>query len=322
MLVYSAADFEDFREPRPEMPANMEEDLERVVRMLAENRWPWRLHATYNETIERALNVFEKVNREIPFNGLHWFFDHAETVTQKNIDRIAALGGGIAIQHRMAFQGEYFIDRYGKRAAETTPPIHKMLDSGVPVGAGTDATRVSSYNPWVSLSWLVTGKTVGGTQLYPIANRVDRETALRLWTESNTWFSNEQGTKGRIAVGQLADVAVLSEDFFKVAESDIVHISSVLTLLGGKVVYGKGEFSDIAPPTPPVLPDWSPVKRFGGYQQRSKAQPGAKPLASLCGCSSACNVHGHNHLATVGRRIPTSDAQNFWGAFGCGCWAV
>src|SRR3954469_21810988 len=163
MLVYSAADFEDFRVERPEMPANMETDLEPVIRHLVENRWPWRLHATYDETITRALDVYEKVNKDMPFDGLHWFFDHAETISDRNIDRIAALGGGIAVQHRMAFQGEYFMERYGAKAAEATPPSNKMLKAGIPVGAGTDATRVASYNPWVSLNWLVTGKTVGGT---------------------------------------------------------------------------------------------------------------------------------------------------------------
>ena len=106
MLVYSAADFEDFRVARPDMPPEMEGDLEPVIRLLAERRWPWRLHATYDQTISRALDVFEKVNRDIPLKGLNWFFDHAETISDRNIDRIAALGGGIAVQHRMAFQGE------------------------------------------------------------------------------------------------------------------------------------------------------------------------------------------------------------------------
>src|ERR1700704_6480307 len=162
MLVYSAADFEDFRVARPDLPSSMETDLEPVVRLLAERRWPWRLHATYDETISRALDVYEKGNRDTPLDRLHWFFDHCETISDRNIDRIAELGGGIAIQHRMAFQGEYFVERYGRVAAEHTPPIQRMLRSGLPVGAGTDATRVASYNPWVSLSWLVTGKTVGG----------------------------------------------------------------------------------------------------------------------------------------------------------------
>src|SRR6185369_13283295 len=170
MLVYSAADYEDFQVARPEMPANMEPELEKVVRLLAENRWPWRLHATYDETIGRALDVYEKVNRDIPLEGIHWFFDHAETISDRNIDRIAALGGGIAVQHRMAYQGEYFVERYGAKAAERTPPIARMLAAGIPVGGGTDATRVASYNPWVSLNWLVTGRTVGGLGLYPGAN--------------------------------------------------------------------------------------------------------------------------------------------------------
>ncbi len=125
MLVYSAADFEDLRVARPDMPPSMEGDLEPVIRLLAENRWPWRLHATYDETIDRALNVFEHVAKDVPFQGINWFFDHAETISDRNIDRIAALGGGIAIQHRMAYQGEYFVERHGAKAAERTPPIAK-----------------------------------------------------------------------------------------------------------------------------------------------------------------------------------------------------
>ncbi len=321
MLVFSAADFEDFREPRPELPASMEGSLEAVVRHLAEQRWPWRLHATYDETIGRALDVFEKVNRDIPLAGLNWFFDHAETISPRNIDRVAALGGGIAVQHRMAFQGEYFVERYGAAAAEATPPIARMLEAGLPVGAGTDATRVASYNPWVSLAWLVTGRTVGGTRLYPPRNRLDRLGALRLWTEANAWFSSESGKKGRIAVGQLADLAVLSADYPTVAEAEIPHLSSVLTLLGGKVVHGAGDFAGLAPPLPPLLPDWSPVKRFGGYQDRAQGQ-GLQRAAASCGCASHCAVHGHDHARAWGAPVPASDAAGFWGAFGCGCWAV
>jgi len=320
MLVYSAADFEDFRVERPEMPPNMEGDLEPVIRLLAEKRWPWRLHATYDETIDRALNVYEKVARDIPFDGLHWFFDHAETISDRNIDRIAALGGGIAVQHRMAFQGEYFVERYGARAAEATPPVKRMLERGVKVGAGTDATRVASYNPWVSLSWLTTGKTVGGMALYPERNLLDRDTALRLWTEANTWFSSEEGKKGQIKVGQLADLAVLSADYFTVAEDDIQDITSVLTMLGGKVVYGDGDFGKLAPVLPPAMPDWSPVRHGGGYQPR-QANPQNRAMTSLCACASSCGVHGHAHAKAWASGVPASDEGKFWGALGCSCWA-
>ena len=295
MLVYSAADFEDFLEPRPEMPERMERDLTAVVRLLAENRWPFRLHATYDETITRALSVYEAVNREVPLKGLHWFIDHAETISPRNIERIAQLGGGIAVQHRMAYQGEHFIERYGKAKAQASPPIRRMLATGVPVGAGTDATRVASYNPFVSLYWLVTGKTVGGTPMYGDANRLDRMEALRLWTVGSAWFSDEQGKKGALVPGQLADLAVLSADYFSIPEDAIKGLESVLTLVGGKVVYASEEFRPLAPPPLPVLPSWSPVAKYGGYR----------------------SSRGHPVLESSG--APAKQRGAPWGA--CGCYA-
>src|ERR1700726_1697006 len=271
MLVFSAADFEDFLEPRPDLPASMEHELKTVVTLLAQNKWPFRLHATYDESITRALDVYEAVNRDVPLKGLHWFIDHAETISKRNIERIAALGGGIAIQHRMAYQGEYFRDRYGEAALRRTPPIREMLRSGLPVGAGTDATRVASYNPFVALYWLTTGKTVGGLSMYDESNRIERMEALRLWTVGSSWFSTEEGTKGQIKVGQLADLAVLSDDYFNVADDRIADITSVLTLLGGRPVHASGDFSNLAPPLPPAMPDWSPVNYYGGYQSPNEA---------------------------------------------------
>jgi predicted amidohydrolase YtcJ len=317
MLVYSAADFEDFREPRPDAPSTMEAELEAVVRVLAARRWPWRLHATYDETIGRALDVFEKIDREIPLAGLPWFFDHAETVSDRNLERIARLGGGVAIQHRMAYQGEYFVERYGAAMARRTPPVKRMLELGVHVGAGTDATRVASYDPWTCLYWLTTGNTVGGTALYTEENRLDRTTALRLYTQANTWFSSEQGRKGQIVEGQFADFAILSDDYFAVPDAQIRRIVSVLTVVGGKVVYAEREFRDLDPPMPAAMPDWSPVN----YGSRF-AKDGDFAGANLsCSCARACAVHGHNHGARS--RVPVADreANGFWGALGCSCWA-
>jgi predicted amidohydrolase YtcJ len=328
MLVFSAADFEDFRVARQDMPPQMEGELEEVVRVLAENRWPWRMHATYDETISRALDVFEKVNRDVPLAGINWFFDHAETISEKSMDRIAALGGGVAVQHRMAYQGEYFVKRYGAKAAEATPPVAKMLEKGIRTSAGTDATRVASYNPWVALSWLVTGKTVGGLRMYPQRNCLDRETALRMWTEYVTWFSNEEGKKGRIEAGQFADLIVPDRDFFACAEDEIADITSLLTVVGGKVVYGTDEFAsfdDSAPP--PAMPDWSPVRRFGGFAAWKNASGNGETAlqqvaAASCGCATACGVHGHAHARAWTANAPTSDLHGFWGALGCSCWAV
>ncbi|WFR97913.1 amidohydrolase [Rhizobium tumorigenes] len=328
MLVFSAADFEDFRQPRPEMAPEMEGELEEVVRVLAENRWPWRLHATYDETISRALDVFEKVNKDIPLEGLNWFFDHAETISDRSIDRIAALGGGIATQHRMAYQGEYFVEQHGHGVAEATPPIRRMLDSGVNVSAGTDATRVASYNPWVSLSWMVTGKTVGGMQLYPRASCLDRDTALRMWTEKVTWFSNEEGKKGRIEKGQFADLIIPDKDFFSCAEDEISFLTSELTMVGGKIVYGAGIFAKLdESDIPPAMPDWSPVRKFGGYAAWGEPEGAGRhslrrTAIASCACASDCGVHGHDHAGAWTSKLPIADLKGFFGALGCSCWAV
>lgn len=270
MLVFSGADFENFPEPRPDLPPSLESELKVVVSLLVQNRWPFRLHATYDESITRFLDVLEEVNQEVPFNGLRWFLCHAETISQRNIERIHALGGGIGIQDRMAFQGEHFIARYGAKAAEQAPPISKMIEIGVPVGAGTDATRVASYNPFVSLYWLVSGKTIGGTTLYPRENRFDRTEALRLYTVGSAWFSNEEDRKGSIETGKFADLAVLSSDYFSVPEEQIKKLESVLTIVGGNAVYGTGEFESLAPPPLEVSPPWSQVAAYGGYASTAR----------------------------------------------------
>jgi predicted amidohydrolase YtcJ len=306
------------------MPPEMEPELDAVVRILVQNRWPWRLHATYDETISRALDVFERVNQDMPLDGLHWFFDHAETISEQSIDRIAALGGGIAVQHRMAYQGEYFVERYGPGAAEATPPVARMLEKGVKVSAGTDATRVASYNPWVSLAWLVTGRTVGGLRIYPQRNCLDRETALRLWTENVTWFSNEEGNKGRIEAGQLADLIVPDRDYFACAESEIADTVSELTIVGGRIVYAAGTFASLDAPPPPAMPDWSPVRRFGGYAawgEQGRERMHRPQLDEACACASACRVHGHDHSRAWTGTVPVHDLKSFWGALGCSCFA-
>jgi hypothetical protein len=160
----------------------------------------------------------------------------------------------------------------------------------------------------MTLAWLVTGKTVGGLTIYPPANRLDRETALRLWTEGNTWFSSEIGKKGQIKAGQLADAVVLSQDYFSVPEDDIEQIASVLTLLGGVPVYGDGDYKDLAPALPPPMPDWSPVRAFGGYQA-----PTANSLPKM-----GCAVHSHGPVTSV--PVDGGDFSAFWGALGCSCW--
>ncbi|WP_142346099.1 amidohydrolase [Bacillus cereus] len=313
MLVFSAADFEKFQMPRPELATVMEADLKKVISLLVENRWPFRLHATYDESITRFLNVFEEVNREIPFNGLRWWFDHAETISDRSMERVKALNGGIAIQDRMAFQGEYFVDLYGKEAAKRTPPIYRMLDLGIPVGAGSDATRVSSYNPWVALYWMVAGKTIGGLSIYDEKNKLDRKVALELYSKGSAWFSGDEGKKGTLAVGQFADIAVLSADYFTVPEEEIKDLESLLTIMGGQVVYGNDEFKNLSPELPPASPDWSPtgVYGYGGANLANTILSHDSHDNKLHGCSNPLHQHTHTVIGKDGTK---------WG-IGCTCFA-
>ncbi|UEG50340.1 amidohydrolase [Ferruginibacter lapsinanis] len=265
-LVADAADFENFLFPRPELPATMESSLKSVLQLLVKNRWPFRIHATYNESITRDLDVIEAVNKETPLNGLVWFFDHAETITEANLLRIKTLGGGIAVQHRMAYQGESFIHRYGKKAALAVPPIKRMLELGLPVSLGTDGTRVASYNPWIALYWVTTGKTIGGAQVMAKENTLDRKTALQLFSYCGYNLIKEK-LKGKIEKGYYADLVILDKDYFSVDEELIKSITSKLTIVDGKVVYGNEEYKNVAPIALPVIPAWSPVKYYGGYQK-------------------------------------------------------
>jgi predicted amidohydrolase YtcJ len=301
MLVFSAADFEDFLQPRPDLPLVMEEQLKPVVHLLAQNSWPFRLHATYDESIARALTVYEQVHEEVPIDTLHWFFDHAETISYKSIERVQKLGGGIAIQNRMAFQGEYFLDRYGKEQTHHTPPISKILAANIPVGMGTDATRVSSYNPWLCIYWLTTGRTVGGTVLYENDNILSREKALELYTKGSAWFSNEANMKGSFLPDYLADFVVLSKDFFQITDEEIKDLYSLMTVVGGEVVHACEHFANYNPPLPPASPDWSPIRHYGTY--------GGNKSLVIDSCTTT-RYHFLNHHQFNGH----------WGG-NCYCWA-
>ncbi|MBF9066695.1 amidohydrolase [Streptacidiphilus fuscans] len=280
-LTWAAADFENFSEPRPEL-RSYEEEFEKAVRLLLEHGWGFRLHATYDETIRRDLSVFEKLAAEGLFpGGNRWLFDHAETVSPDSLDRIAALGGGVSVQNRLSFQGEAFRSRYGVGAAAEAPPLREILDRGLTLAAGSDATRVSSYNPWVSLHWLITGRNVAGRVLRSERNRIDRAEALTLYTLGGARLTGEAEVKGRLTTGSFADFALLTEDYFDVAEHRIPHIESVLTVVGGKIVHSAAEHEGLTAPLPEVTPLWSPVAHFGGYQAAPENSAGAAQALAL-----------------------------------------
>ncbi|MCI3974933.1 MULTISPECIES: amidohydrolase [Burkholderia] len=325
-LLFSAVDLGNFLDPRTELPASVDAELTAVVRLLVRHRWPFRLQATYDESIGRFLDVFEAVNRDTPFAGLRWCFDRCETMSDANIARVAALGGGVTVQPRMAFQGEAFIARDGAAAATRAPPIRAMLAAGLPVGAGSGALDAGSYNPFVALYWMVSGRSVGGTVLYPARNRLGRMEALRRYTVGSAWFSADEHRKGALVPGRYADFAVLSDDYFTIDTARIPQLSSVLTVVDGKVVHAEREFASLAPPPPPVSPGWSPVADGDGTPAAGANGHGS-PRASAAGdaCmnpgTDACRARGPGRRFARPRYPAASAAGNRCEACGRCCVA-
>ncbi|MEM9724373.1 MAG: amidohydrolase [Pseudomonadota bacterium] len=261
-LAWASYDFEIFADARPDIDRDAEAYQTQIMTVLGEAEWPFRQHVTYDETGDRLLPVYEEVAKGAGLTP-GWFIDHVETFSERNLERIARLGGGVALQNRLQFQAEDFIVNYGAEKLKKTPNFRAILDLGVPVGGGTDATRVTSYNPWFSIQWMSTGLSRGGLRMYDDANLLTREEALRIWTTGSAWFTGDAGRKGAIAPGQMADFAILDRDYFAVTDAEIAKLRSELTALGGRVVYGEGAFArhDLRH-VPPVSPSWSPVVTF------------------------------------------------------------
>ncbi len=274
-LAWAAGDYENFLDARPDITTRPQwrSQLLGVTRHLLKNRWPLRIHATYDESINHILDVFEEAHGlevrdgRLGFAGIRWAFDHGETLKAPTLQRIKTLGGGMAMQARMAYAGEFFADRYGREATRNAPPMRDVIDAGIPLGLGSDATRVASYNPWLTLYWATTGRSVGGARLHGRRHQLTREEALFHHTVGSAWFSQEEVLKGRIKAGQFADFALLNAPYLAVDDEDLRHIESELTVTGGKVVHGAGEFASLAPTLAPIAPEWSPVASYGGFQQ-------------------------------------------------------
>jgi len=257
-------DHENFDRPAVILdPARIRRHVLQDITKLVRRRMPFRMHISYNENITPFLDAMEKMNETTPLDGLKWSIEHAETISPENIARVKALGGGIALDPKMALHGDGFIKTYSREKALETPRLRALVDSGIPLAMTTDAFRATTFNPWVAISWVVSGKSVSGSEVLAENNRLSRVEALHLFTRGAAWFINAEAEMGMIAPGNLADFALLDRDYFAVPEDQIKYISSVLTVMDGRVVFGAQDYSTLAPPLPDILPDWSPIKFFG-----------------------------------------------------------
>ena len=220
------------------------EKFREVVRFLAKEGYSFHLHATQDNTAKQLLDILEQVDHEAPLGRQRIAFAHLEDATPETIARILKLGGGISVQDRLLLTGERNLQLWGAKA-RNAPPLRTLLDAHVPLGAGTDAFSSGNYSPMYSLWWLVTGKTIAVTPLRNSNQNITREEALRLYTMGGAWFTFEEDRKGSIEVGKFADLAVLSADYLTVPEEQIRSLESVLTMVGGRVVYAAGAFTQL-----------------------------------------------------------------------------
>ena len=278
-VLYAAGDPANFAKDWVVAPAGvMEKSFGAVIRHLAALGWPFRQHTTFDATASRVLDVLEEVNRDVPLKKLRWGLDHCEQMSPRTLERVAALGGSIGIQNRMSLDGEAFVHKYGAPTAADAPPIARIREMGIPLACGTDGNRATSYNPWIGVHWLLTGRTLGGAKLQGDRNLLDRTEALRLYTAAPAWMSSEESVKGTLEPGKLADLAVLSADYLSIPVDQVMDLESVLTMVGGRVVYASSPFSSLDAPALPTLPGWLPVQHYGGYNRKSASLP-ASPIA-------------------------------------------
>jgi predicted amidohydrolase YtcJ len=202
-------------------------------------------HWNNDRSVHHLLDVFERINREIPVAPLRWSVAHLNDASDASLARMKALGVGWAMQNAMYFDGERFIAERGASAAGRAPPIMSAVRIGVHTGAGTDAHRVMSYNPFVALQWLLDGRTTGGTPLRRSDEIPSRQEALRLYTSGSAWFDHSERRRGTLEAGKLADLAVLSKDYLRVPVNEIGGIESLLTMVGGKMVYAAGPYEKL-----------------------------------------------------------------------------
>jgi predicted amidohydrolase YtcJ len=219
------------------------EDFYKVVRWAAEQGLSVHQHAATNAAASIILDIFERVNKEIPITGLRWQITHIEDATDETLKRMKALNMGWSVQDRLLYAGHIFLKVLGPDAAKRAPPIQSGLKMGLKVAAGTDSDQVSPYNPFVSLRWLLDGKAIDGAPLRAPEQSPNREEALRMYSINAAWFSFDDDKRGSLEPGKYADLAVLSDDYMTVPVEKVGEITSLLTLVGGKAVYGAGPFA-------------------------------------------------------------------------------
>jgi predicted amidohydrolase YtcJ len=226
---------------------NASDELLAISRRTAERGWPMQIHAILDSSIDTVLDCWERVNEEFPLRELRFMLIHVDRISPRNIARLRELGVGAVVDDRLAFKAAMYEPVWGSEAVRRVPPLIDLLDAGIHVAAGTDASRAASYDPWLALWWLTEGQSLDGIARRETGQRMTREQALHAYTAGGAWLTFEEDDRGHLRVGARADFAVLDADYFAVAVEEILEIASDLTVVEGRRVHSSGAISK---PTP------------------------------------------------------------------------
>ena len=219
--------------------------LEKVLQMAAHRRLSVTFHWMNDRSVGKLLEVLERVNATTPIADLRWSIAHLHDATLPTLDRMKTLGVGWLFQNALYFRGGAFVRQRGEEAARVSPPIVSAINMGLKVAAGTDAHRVMSFHPFVALQWMLDGRSVDGQRTRDASEIPSREQALAAYSLGSAWFAHAERERGSLAVGKLADFAVLSEDYLSVPVERIGALRSLLTMVGGRVVYAAAPFAGL-----------------------------------------------------------------------------
>ena len=219
--------------------------LEKVLQMAAHRRLSVTFHWMNDRSVGKLLEVLERVNATTPIADLRWSIAHLHDATLPTLERMKTLGVGWLFQNALYFRGGAFVRQRGEEAARVSPPIVSAINMGLKVAAGTDAHRVMSFHPFVALQWMLDGRSVDGQRTRDASEIPSREQALAAYSLGSAWFAHAERERGSLAVGKLADFAVLSEDYLSVPVERIGALRSLLTMVGGRVVYAAAPFAGL-----------------------------------------------------------------------------
>lgn len=233
VLDYAAHDLEGLE---PKDIAGRVDALRETSAFLAGNGWPVHLHSILDASIGVLLDAWESVESG-DLSSLRFAICHADQISDENLRRVRDLGVGITVQNGMSMRGLDCAPTWSEEQLTRAPPIRSMIDLGIPVAAGTDGFVACAYNPWRSIAWMVTGRSIDGAPAHSEEQRLTRDEALRLYTSAGAWFSFEEDTRGNLKPESHADLAVLSEDPLVVSEESLASIESVLTVVAGEITH-------------------------------------------------------------------------------------